>query len=260
MKKIKVYLVVCLFFCLKISSQVDLNFVKHLSSNGLKNEHVSYLTSSTTSSDSLHYLTCKYYLQYHDDSLFFEHLYSSVDLSSRDCLLVNAATVYYFKQSDQYTRKWIEFVDQNVDSTRRSKQFVTILKQADSGAFEFVSLQLDSDMRNYKKALKKKPLLAATMSAVVPGLGKAYIGRKRAFGITLAAHLLYGVQTYESIKRLGIKNPVSIFNIGMLGLMYSANIYGSFIETKKNKKEKYHQLLNHGSDYLYMDTGNSLYP
>ena len=260
MRKIKLVVFLSFCFCLKVSSQVNLDFVKHLSFNQLKEEHFFYLANSGTSSDSIHYLTAKYYLQYHNDSLFFKHLHASADLSSGDSLLLNNATIYYFKQSNKYTQEWVGFMTEKVNYSCRSKQFIDTLLKNDPGNINLGFIQLNGDMANYKKAMRKKPVVAAAMSAIIPGLGKAYIGRKKSFGFTLAAHLLYGIQTYESIKRLGIKNPLSIINIGMLGVMYSANIYGSFIEAKKNKKEKYHQLLNHASDYLYMDTGNSLYP
>ena len=119
---------------------------------------------------------------------------------------------------------------------------------------------LQNDFYEYKKSLKKNPLIAASLSAIIPGLGKAYLHSYRSFAITLFTHVMYGLQLNESVKKFGLKHPLTIANIALFSVFYSSNIYGSFTETKKRKKEKLHQLLHDASDHFYINNGNSLYP
>jgi len=217
------------------TSQSDHAFLKHLSESNLKEEHLYYIQHSGKSSDSTNYLLAKFYLQYKEDSLFFNHYNKAKTLCSSDSQLINYSSVYFFKLANRSTQKWIDIAIE-LPNSNRIKQFINSINDKTTKELPNYTDRVNEDFTIYKKANSKKPWKAAVLSTLIPGLGKAYIGRKKSFGFTLAAHLLYGVQTYESIKRLGIKNPVSIINIGMLGLMYSSNIYGSYIEAKKLKK------------------------
>ena len=63
-----------LHFPYNLFSQFDLNFINYLSENHLKNEHFTYLNKQKREDnvDSAAYLKAKFYLQYTDDSLFFD--------------------------------------------------------------------------------------------------------------------------------------------------------------------------------------------
>jgi TM2 domain-containing membrane protein YozV len=95
----------------------------------------------------------------------------------------------------------------------------------------------------------KSPLKAALLSALVPGLGKVYIGKTR---IGFNAFIMNGVfafQTYESIHKLGVKHPLSIINLLLSSFFYASNVYGSYRDAKYFKKEKLQQLNNDASNY-----------
>ena len=97
--------------------------------------------------------------------------------------------------------------------------------------------KLRGDFLKYKKYSHRSPLLAGALSAAVPGLGKLYAGRKHSFMITLLTNIANGVQAYESVDKLGIKHPFSIFSIGLFSVFYAANIYGSYHDMKEVKYE-----------------------
>jgi len=86
-------------------------------------------------------------------------------------------------------------------------------------------------------AKKKNPALAATLSAVVPGLGKLYTGNKKD---ALMSFIFVGVnafQSYRYFNKKGIKS-VGAWVFGSLATgFYLGNIYGSYkAALHKNKK------------------------
>ncbi|HWY33422.1 MAG TPA: hypothetical protein VNX68_02175, partial [Nitrosopumilaceae archaeon] len=84
--------------------------------------------------------------------------------------------------------------------------------------------KLFDDFSSYKKSYSKKPLVAGVLSMLVPGLGKLYIGKRKSFLNTLVINTVYGVQSYESIRKFGISNTFSLLNVGIFSVFYVANI------------------------------------
>jgi hypothetical protein len=111
--------------------------------------------------------------------------------------------------------------------------------------YNFKNNLLNNELENLKKYaiidrnLKRKSMLvAACLSAAVPGLGKVYAGNN---GQALATFLtcgLFGAIAAENIVKHGLKNPQSIFFSGMFGLFYIGNIWGSAISVQLVKTEK----------------------
>jgi hypothetical protein len=250
-----------IFLCKSyLIAQIDFNFLKHLSNSNLQSEHYHYLISECKSKDTMNYLLAKYFLQYKNDSLFFSHYEQSKSISSNDSLLTNAASIYFFKQPKSQSIKWMNILKNDVPENLPQSKFVLLVSDPHVKSINYGNEIFKNDFINYKNSLLKKPVLSAFFSAVIPGLGKAYINQYRSFAVTLISHMLYGLQLNESIKKFGIKHPLTIANLTLFSVFYSANIYGSYVATKKMKTEKLQQLLYDASDNFYVNFGNSLYP
>ena len=241
-------------------AQVDFLFLKHLSTSNLKTEHYHYLLNECKNKDTLNYLLTKYYLQYEKDSLFFSYYLKSKSISVNDSNLINCASIYFFKQITSSCFQWKEKLEDNYLINSSQYQFINAVNDEKMIHLNYGNALLQNDFYEYKKSLKKNPLIAASLSAIIPGLGKAYLHSYRSFAITLFTHVMYGLQLNESVKKFGLKHPLTIANIALFSVFYSSNIYGSFTETKKRKKEKLYQLLHDASDHFYINNGNSLYP
>ena len=76
---------------------------------------------------------------------------------------------------------------------------------------------------------KKSPVLAAAMSAVIPGSGKIYAGDLRSGISTLLIVGALGGMVAESWSRYGIKDWRTITLSSVFGLFYIGNIYGSAV-------------------------------
>jgi TM2 domain-containing membrane protein YozV len=109
---------------------------------------------------------------------------------------------------------------------------------------------LQAEFKDYRKYYHKKPLVAGLLSAAVPGLGKLYGGRRHQFFQTLIVNTLYGLQTYELIKKLGPKNGFTITSISVFSVFYFGQIYGSIRDTRIVKKEKRKQLIYNAKNYF----------
>lgn len=88
----------------------------------------------------------------------------------------------------------------------------------------------------------KSPLLAGTLSTIIPGAGKMYTG-KIGEGVTaLLGTAILGVITYENYKKAGISNYKTITFGSLFGIFYISNIYGSIISVKVYRDEFYKSL------------------
>ncbi len=250
-----------LYFCtVNLFAQVDYSFLKHLSNSNLKTEHYHYLLNECKNEDTLNYLLAKYYLQHKNDSLFFSYYSKAKSISATDSNLINCASIYFFKQNNSSCFQWKEKLDDKYLINSSQKQFLNAVNDEQIIHLNYGNKLLQTHFYEYKKSLTKKPWVAASLSALIPGLGKAYINSYRSFAITLFTHVMYGLQLNESVKKFGFQHPLTIANIALFGVFYSANIYGSYTETKKRKTEKLHQLLHDASDHFYINYGNILYP
>ena len=104
-----------------------------------------------------------------------------------------------------------------------------------SEAFSFKDYRL-SDSENTLKGIaasleksRRSPYLAALMSAVIPGSGKAYAGQT---GPGVASFLAVGTLaaiTAEQWKHHGVKDWRTIVAGSLCGIFYIGNIYGSWV-------------------------------
>lgn len=100
---------------------------------------------------------------------------------------------------------------------------------------------------------RKSAALAGIYSAVVPGLGKLYIGKK-VQGINMfMANAAFALQAYESYRKRGIDSPRFIVFGSLFSVFYLSNIIGSIIGTKKSKRDSKRQLKHDLSQYYISD-------
>ncbi|MFL5753194.1 MAG: hypothetical protein ACJ76F_07300 [Bacteroidia bacterium] len=250
-----------LYVAFRSNAQVDPAFLKHLSEKGMKREHAAYLASLSTTPDSLHYLQAKFYLQYFNDALFSDHYLKSRSLFTKDSFAMNRADILYLKETPERQVAWFG-ATVPLESAHAGKAIgFAYLASVDprKTSVSLLPQKLQAPFLEYRRAYEKKPVIAAALSAVVPGLGKLYIGRKKSFVNTLLTHAIYGAQSYESIKKLGIRNAFSILDLGFFSVFYLANVYGSYTDTRQVKKEKRKQFMINASDYYNMEYSSKLY-
>lgn len=238
-----------LFFCFQFfSAQIDVKFIEHLSSVSLPNEHLAYLNTLSPASDSVFYYKAKYNLKYFNDSLFLLNYQAASDICKRDTILLNEAGIQFLKNDSRLSRaKWF-------DSFKyREGEVLKTVYDASEHPDHFSENTFPSELRrsfkSYKKVYSKKPLLAASFSAIVPGLGKLYAGKKRS---ALAAFLInsgYALQTAESIKLLGVRHPFTIVNLCAFSVFYLSNIYGAYRAVPELRKERKKQFLTDAANF-----------
>jgi hypothetical protein len=95
---------------------------------------------------------------------------------------------------------------------------------------------------------KKSPALAAAMSIVVPGLGKAYSKNWKDGLVSLFFTAGTAIQSYRSFNKHGIKNYRGWIYGGISFGFYLGNIYGSVKSTKDYNRKKINKLQHEASN------------
>jgi hypothetical protein len=252
------------FICITIiiNAQIDYQFVKHLQANNLHTEYHYYLQTleqQKNNADSVNYLYAKLFVQQHNDSLFLKYYRLSSQVFNADTNALRY-TDYYFL-SNQNKKKQAEWFSENKSSDTIHLQVVNFYNniQKKDPMPIFMNKQLTSDLKKYRKLQRKSPLIAACLSAFIPGLGKLYGQQPNSAALAFFSHGIYGYQSVESIKKYGIKNGFSIFSVSLFGLFYISNIYSSFNDLVKLKKQRKQQLLIDAEKYYHINYPASLY-
>jgi len=111
----------------------------------------------------------------------------------------------------------------------------------------------------YEIAPHHSPALAGLYSAVIPGLGKLYLGYKyQALSAFMVNTLLAG-QSAESYARAGPRSFRFIASTTLFGLFYGGNILGSILSAKKQRHDYYKQLDHEILDFHNTVVGKPLY-
>jgi TM2 domain-containing membrane protein YozV len=110
---------------------------------------------------------------------------------------------------------------------------------------EFSMLQSYRNSEHIKR--RKSAFLAGSLSAIVPGLGKVYVGNNGQALATFLTCALMGGIAFENYYRLGIRHPQTIFFTGVSALFYIGNIWGSALSVNvariEKQREKKHNIL-----------------
>jgi hypothetical protein len=242
-------------------SQIDNAFLKHLSDNNLKIEYFYYLQNAVSSNDTLDFYYSKYHFQFGDDSSFLVHAARAKNLLKQDTSLLIHYSKHFLKKETHQSNEWFNTIlDTSLRLNDQLKQLHLVynLTQYPLETVE-LPLQLQKDYQLYYRASKKKPIVAGLFSAIVPGTGLLYLNKPRAFASNLAIVGGFGYQTYESSRIFGWQHPLTIINAAFFSGFYLVNVIGSYLEVKKNLRERQKQYLIHASTY-YADTyPSSLY-
>lgn len=235
-------------------AQVNTKFVGHLKTNGLFEEYHQYIITTNAAPDTLNLLKLDYHVATNQPDSVYALLKKTGNTFYKDTILRCELSKFWLKHNEnKHFNFWFDsilvnqvcFCDKELAKVFK-RSFVTASKD---------SARMDAYMESYLPLLKcnsKKPFKAAMFSAIIPGLGRWYIGKPKLFLINFLAIAGYGIQTAESIRKVGIKNPYSIFMMSFGGMFYLSNIYGTFNETKMIRKEKRH-IYFHEAHVFYSD-------
>lgn len=113
----------------------------------------------------------------------------------------------------------------------------------------FAMAQQQQNLNDYMERLlaadRKSPFAAAAMSAVIPGSGKIYAGRRGSGISSFLQVAVFGGIFAESYLRSGPKHARTIVSGSAFGLFYIANIWGSAVAVKITKEEIYEEVNQH---------------
>ena len=120
--------------------------------------------------------------------------------------------------------------------------------RAFSGRY-FAMAQQQQNLNGYMDRLlaadRKSPFAAAAMSAVIPGSGKIYAGRRGSGISSFLQVAVFGGIFAESYLRSGPKHARTIVSGSAFGLFYIANIWGSAVAVRITKEEIYEEINQH---------------
>ncbi|HQQ93988.1 MAG TPA: hypothetical protein PLQ93_05500 [Bacteroidia bacterium] len=241
--RIKQALLLLVFLNKPFLAQTDLKFQDHLLVHDLQLEHMAYLNSLSRNSDSTHYAYARYYKKYFDDSLLLHHVLLSPGLCFADTSFSAQLSWQFLRSGKERTRKYWFGAS---ESFRTGKDFenLKLIHKASLDPLQVEAAVFPEAFRHsfeqYKNYRRKKPGVAAGLSVLVPGLGKAYAGKTRSFIFSFLICTAYAFQTYESAIKLGPTHAFTLINASAFGVFYASGIYGSYkaVIGKRNEYKK----------------------
>lgn len=177
--------------------------------------------------------------------------------------LLAAVDLAYQNQHPQAAQLITEVEKQNSDSLvqalaqveksglallqRDFKRYDSLHQNAWAGQF-YATTEPYESLEKSKLALKnvkkRSPLVAGIMSAIIPGSGKMYAG-KRGQGISsLLQCVALGLPTYESYRKAGVKSARFIIYGSLFTAVYIGNIWGSSLSVQIKQQEMYDKIDN----------------
>lgn len=90
----------------------------------------------------------------------------------------------------------------------------------------------------------KNKYFATSLSFIVPGLGKVYLGKPRQALSTFSGIALLSLESWEAYKKEGIRSPLFITFASLSTLFYVGNLYGTFQlnhAVASKQKQHYHE-------------------
>jgi TM2 domain-containing membrane protein YozV len=249
-----------------------IQFVKHLKQNQLYIEQIEFnkiLQKANTKKinviDSLNLdLALTYYQLAKPDSCKKSLLSISNNCCNSDNLKKQQITLLFIHHEYATIEKIIDnvyFTDRsnNVfknDSKLALKILRKTLTKSDTSFNSFSVSPTLFDIKNrYLLAPKNSPAIAGICSAVVPGLGKLYIGYKYQALSAFILNTLLGLQAAESYYKAGVKSPRFIITASLFSIFYTGNIIGSITMAKKKKRDYYNELDYETLNYYRSEIG-----
>jgi hypothetical protein len=98
---------------------------------------------------------------------------------------------------------------------------------------------------------RKSPALSLGLSALVPGLGKAYSGYWKDGIFSLLFTGVAAWQSYRGFNKQGVKSPIGWIFAGIGGGFYIGNLYGSAKAAKRKNQQRLHDLHHETEQVLF---------
>ncbi len=240
----------------QLTTNPDFLFIDHLTQTNKNREALFLLTETKelSNADTVNYLCgMNYYLLKRPDtaSFYFNNVSgnSAFFNSSRFFSSIN------FSYSKKYPNALQSIIDLPNDTLKKYAQLSKLLIAGnylllrDHSKFDSVSQLFLFDDYKYvneqhklidlkkeiQKTKKKSPAVAGLLSAVVPGLGKFYTGKKGAGLASFAANGALAAMAFEAYYRNdhSIKNAQFITFGTLFTFFYVGNIFGSVFSVKQ---------------------------
>ncbi|HEY4063333.1 MAG TPA: hypothetical protein VGM30_15610 [Puia sp.] len=107
----------------------------------------------------------------------------------------------------------------------------------------YIDSKEEQRMKDYYDKLKgfrhRSPVLAGLYSAIVPGLGKFYAGKKKQGIAAFLPIISLAALTYEAYRKDGVRSARFIGFGSLFSVFYIGNIWGSTLAVKIRKNEFY---------------------
>lgn len=243
----------------------DISFVRHLEQIAQYKEALYYLDqispkyASRQKMDTLSFFKGKYHYQLKqlDQSIsWFQNVSPEIEEMWEISQFYLSFQQAYTRQYDAAaaTLKRADFSD-SLEQELKAFQLASIhLLKRDFEAFDAYTSEFSYDyylFSDYEKDMigiagdirkqkKKSPLMAAVLSALVPGAGKYYLGKIGQGTMSLVGTGILGLQAYEGYRKDGVKSPRFIIFGSLFSVFYVANIWGSAVAVRVTR-EQYNQ-------------------
>lgn len=209
------------------SSTLDsINFYKGKISFDTKQFKLSVSSLNKISETSVFYNQSKMY-----KSIGLVYLDSSEKYINNELLSIKSDSV--FNQIKTITLASVALINNNL------LVYDSLISQIKDSLFYYNNLQVSLN-KWYKKASKKvkRPVVAAGLSALAPGLGKVYGGKPYDGLGTFLTHVPLGIILWESYNKAGPNSARFVSFTAITSLFYFGNIVASYHYIYKNRKEE----------------------
>ena len=243
----KIILIGLFFLACQVKAQIDYKhvglFTKHLNETGFATDATNYLNGlkinqyNQTKLDS-HNLQLAYAYFYKKDFETSSRLVSELKIQNQNTYLLNGICLLNAKLYKEGIDKLVKCKEGN-QLCQLALYGSRVLMNSEIDSLMVVSINYPYHVKGITQALgmlssrkSKSPVIAALMSAFIPGSGKIYGGK---IGEGVAAFASVGVlagATLEQYFKGGLKNP-QLYLIGIPALIfYGGNIYGSYFSVE----------------------------
>lgn len=257
----------CFFLCVCSLSasgqfeQVPKGFVNHLLNNNMHDEALFVLKQKLQSStgaraDSINLLIGKTHYALQQlvlSNSFLQKVSTSNETLFAEAHFFSTFNSAYLRQfaTAQHKLENAVFLNPTFSELKNFELAGLYLLQNDFSRFDSIGSSITQsplfqlqykNFANYRSRLerekRKSPFMAGLFSAVVPGLGKVYAGRRGNGLYTFLISGLLAAQTYEAYRKDGLKSARFIVYGSLFTSFYIGNIWGSTLAVRVIKNEK----------------------
>lgn len=250
-------ILICLFFAINLHCQnlksfaSQKNFAEYLLKTKMYSDLYTLLSSciySSSERDTINFLLGKsFYLQSNPDSSS-KYLSQINDTSSLFKLalplqIYNYAQLKKYKKADSLAHIALASNIPEVSFTEIQYAGVSLLKR-DTAAYNKIRKisannfsKYDAIYSDINKFNQKSKVVAGTLSALVPGLGKVYAGQPKQGLAAFISVILFGAVAGEALYKGGASHPLFIGTASIFSLFYIGNIWGSVLSVSIRRNE-----------------------